>query len=218
MKKIYAEIGFGNDTFLSTEIEQDDKEYRITKFILPQKTEEVYFRFWIFKKVFVFSIPKGIHIKTKNRNNLKILFGVGGTGLKKSKKVVIAGSVSLQDDINKWTQYWNGLDGHLVIDFPKSIPKDNFDSLYPNVHKEFFEKITETDILFIANEDKNNISGYIGAETFAEMAFGVAQNLLYNKKIKIILAKMPSKNVQCFDEIVLWKKLGWIHEIKAMKI
>jgi len=143
---------------------------------------------------------------------------VGNTGFGKSKNVVIAGSTSLQKEMNKWAQYWSGLDGHLVIGFPKPIPKDNFDSLYPNVHKEFFEKIVKTDILFIANEDKNNISGYIGAETFAEMAFGVAQNLLYNKKIKIILAKMPSKEVQCFDEVVLWRKLGWIYEIKAMKI
>lgn len=85
MKKIYAEIGFGNDTFLSTEIEKNDKEYRITKFILPQKIEEVYFRFWIFKKVFVFSVPKGVSVKTKNRNNFKILFGIGGIGLRKVK-------------------------------------------------------------------------------------------------------------------------------------
>jgi len=134
------------------------------------------------------------------------------------EKVVIAGSANLKNEINRWIQYWNRLPKHLVIDFPKTISKDNFDYLYPNVYKEFFEKIIETDILFIMNEDKNNIHGYIGAETFAEMTFGVVQNLFYNKKIKIILMKMPSKKVHCFDEVVLWKKLGWIYEIKGNQI
>ncbi len=148
----------------------------------------------------------------------EIGFGIGGTDIGKPKKVVIAGSASLQNEINKWKKYWNRLDMYLVTAFPELIPKENFDTLYPNVHKNFFKKITEADILFIANEDKNDISGYIGAETFAEMAFGVAQNLLNNRNIKIIIAKMPSKNVQCFDEVVLWKKLGWIHKINNTKI
>lgn len=218
MKKIYTEIGFGNDIFLSTGVEQDDVEYRISKFVLPKKIEDVYFRFWIFKKVFIFSIPEGIKIKTENRNNLKILFGVGGTELRKEKKVVIAGSASVRNKINKWIEYWNGLDEYVVTVFPKPIPLDKLDSLYPKIYKDFFEKITEADILFIANEDKNDISGYIGAETFAELAFGVAQNLLDGKKIKIIIAKMPAKDVQCFDEITLWKRLGWISEIKTTKM
>ena len=34
MKNIYAEIGLGNDSFFSTEIEEGDSEYRIDKFIL----------------------------------------------------------------------------------------------------------------------------------------------------------------------------------------
>lgn len=215
MKKIYAELGFGNDTFLSTEVEQGDTEYRIPKFVLPKKIKDVYFRFWIFKKVFIFSIPEGIKIKSKNKNNLKILFGVGGTGLRKHKKVVIAGSASSRDKMNKWVEYWNGLDEYVVTVSPRPIAQEKLDSLYPKIHKNFFEKITEADVLFIANEDKNDISGYIGAETFAELAFGVAQNLLENKNIKIIIAKMPAKNVQCFDEIVLWKRLGWISEIES---
>ena len=37
MKKIYAEIGIGNKTFLSTEIETDNKEYRIDSFIKQKK-------------------------------------------------------------------------------------------------------------------------------------------------------------------------------------
>ena len=78
MKKIYAEIGFGNDTFLSTEIQEGDREYRIPKFIKPRKISDYYLRFWIFKKVFIFSTKDGFKITAKNKNKLKILFGLGG--------------------------------------------------------------------------------------------------------------------------------------------
>ena len=128
-------------------------------------------------------------------------------------KVVIAGSAKLQIEIQKWIEYWNSKNGYLVLDYPKTISQDNFDELYPDVHKNFFKNITEADILFIANEKKNGISGYIGAETFAELGFGLAQKLVYDKNIRLMLANMPAKEVTCYDEIVLWKKLGWIDEI-----
>lgn len=82
--------------------------------------------------------------------------------------------------------------------------------LYPNVHKEFFENITKTDMLFIMNEDKNGKIGYIGAESFAELTFGLAQKLIYGKNIELVILKMPSKEIQCYEEINLWLKLGWI--------
>lgn len=90
------------------------------------------------------------------------------------------------------------------------MKKSKIIELYPNVHKNFFEYITKTDILFIMNEDKNGISGYIGAETFAELTFGLAQKLVYNKEIELVILKMPSRKVQCYEEIDLWLKLGWI--------
>ena len=78
MKKIFAEFGYGNDSFLSTEIEEGDKEYRIPKFILPKKIFSLYFRFWIFKKVLIISTNHGFEIKNKDKNKLKIIFGVSG--------------------------------------------------------------------------------------------------------------------------------------------
>ena len=39
MKKVFAEVGFGNDSFFSTEFEEGDDEYRIPKFIKPSKIE-----------------------------------------------------------------------------------------------------------------------------------------------------------------------------------
>lgn len=78
MKKVFAEIGFGNDSFFSTEIEEGDSEYRISKFIKPRKINEYYFRFWLFKKVFIISTKDRFKIIRKDRNKLKILFGIGG--------------------------------------------------------------------------------------------------------------------------------------------
>lgn len=77
-KKIYAEIGFGNDSILSTEIEKGSKEYRVKKFIFPRKIESFYIRFWIFRKVLVLSSNQGLLVGSKNKNKLKILFGISG--------------------------------------------------------------------------------------------------------------------------------------------
>lgn len=125
-------------------------------------------------------------------------------------KVVIAGSAGLQDEIHKWIQYWESKEGCSVINYPQAILPDDFESLYPKVHTDFFQHITEADVLFIANDRKKGVDGYIGAETFAELGFGLAQNLVYGKDIELILAHMPAKEVACHDEIALWLKLGWV--------
>ncbi len=78
MKKVYAEIGIGNGTFFSTEIEEGESEYRIPKFLKPPKVNGYYLRFWIFKKVFILSTNDGFEITNKDRNKLKILFGISG--------------------------------------------------------------------------------------------------------------------------------------------
>lgn len=125
-------------------------------------------------------------------------------------KVVIAGSAKLQDEIQKWIQYWESKEGCSVINYPHAILKDDFENSYPEVHTNFVKDITETDVFFVANEKKNDIDGYIGAETFAELGFGLAQNLIYGKNIKLILAHMPTEEVASYDEIAFWLKLGWI--------
>ena len=78
MKKVFAEIGFGNGSFFSTEFEEGVEECRVPKFILPKKIKGFYFRFWIFKKVFILSTNDGFKIQSKGGNKLKILFGVSG--------------------------------------------------------------------------------------------------------------------------------------------
>lgn len=132
------------------------------------------------------------------------------------QKVVIVGSAKLQNDINYWKQKFSD-NNYEVLDYPTEIKKEKFMELYPNVHKDFFENITKTDILFIMNEDKNGKIGYIGAESFAELTFGLAQKLVYGKNIELVVLKMPSKEVQCYEEIDLWLKLGWIKLYKEEK-
>lgn len=126
------------------------------------------------------------------------------------QKVVVAGSASLKEEIRKWVEFWNKKGDFSVSNYPKTISENDFEKTYPRIHTNFFKDIEEADVLFIANENKNGVEGYIGAETFAELSFGLAQNLVHGKNIKLILANEPSKEVACYDEIMLWKKLGWI--------
>ena len=108
-----------------------------------------------------------------------------------------------------WKQYWED-NGDVVTSYPSPIPKETFLEEYPKVHKDFFKNITESDILFVMNEDKKGIRGYLGAESFAEICYGVMENLLRGKNIEIIILQEPSTEVQSYDEINLWLKLGWI--------
>jgi hypothetical protein len=126
-----------------------------------------------------------------------------------TKKVVIAGSASLQEKVQYWKKFWED-NGCCVTAYPSQINKENFLEEYPKVHTDFFKNITQADILFIMNEDKNGIVGYLGAESFAELCFGVAQNLIHSKKLEVVLLQLPDEGVQSYNEIILWLKLGWI--------
>lgn len=125
------------------------------------------------------------------------------------KSIVIAGSASLQEKVQYWKKYWTEQD-YYVSDCPEAIAKENFLEAYPKVHSDFFKRITEADVLFLMNETKKGITGYIGAESFAELCFALAQNLVYHKNIELIVLQMPEKSVQCYEEINLWLQLGWI--------
>ena len=130
----------------------------------------------------------------------------------KKKKIIIAGSAKLQEEIKEWIVYWKGK-GCTVIDFPHSISKKTFNKTYPGVHKRFYADILKADVFFIANGKKNGIAGYIGPETFAEIAFAVIRKISNKQRIKIVLARMPAKKVASFQEIERWLRLGWIDEV-----
>ena len=123
-------------------------------------------------------------------------------------KLIISGSAALQDELSALTKELNN--SYEIIDLPKIIPQNNFNELYKKIHKDYLTNITNTDIFLLFNADKNGIEGYIGAESYAELCFAVAQNLIYKKDIQIYIYKMPSSKVQCYNEIVIWLNLGWI--------
>lgn len=125
------------------------------------------------------------------------------------KKVVISGSAKLRGEINKWLNIFESKN-YEILDYPKEISDSEFMDVYPDIHVSFLDNITKTDMLFIMNEDKNQKVGYIGYETFAELLFALSQNLLYGKNIEIVILKMPSALVGCYEEINLWLKFGWI--------
>lgn len=78
MKKIFAEVGIGNETLFSTEFEEGENEYRVPKFVLPKKVESLYLRIWIWKTVYIFSTNNFFEIKKKSRNTFKLIFGISG--------------------------------------------------------------------------------------------------------------------------------------------
>lgn len=125
------------------------------------------------------------------------------------KKIVIAGSAKLQKEINKWINIFEK-ENYEILDYPRPIEEAKFMELYPDIHIEFLENITKTDMLFLMNEDKNGIEGYIGYEAYAELLFGLSQKLVYNKNIELVILKKPNEEVGCYEEIDLWLKLGWI--------
>lgn len=124
------------------------------------------------------------------------------------KNIIISGSAKLQVEIEEWISILSKK--YNIIDYPKRISSISFIQEYPKIYKDFFKNLLKAEILFILNEDKNGISGYIGAQTFAELSFIVANNRLKRTNTEIILLKHPSASVQSYTEINLWLKLGWI--------
>jgi hypothetical protein len=77
--KVYAEIGYGNPSFLSTEFEDGETEHRVSRFVKPEKVLGYYIRCWIGKTVFIISTNDGFETTKKDRNRFKLLLGVSGT-------------------------------------------------------------------------------------------------------------------------------------------
>mgnify|MGYP001568671748 CR=1 FL=1 len=78
MKKTYSEIGFGNNSFLSTEVEDGKNECRVSKFLIPKKILGIYFRVWILNKVVIVSSLEGIKLQRRDKSKFKLLFGIDG--------------------------------------------------------------------------------------------------------------------------------------------
>lgn len=125
------------------------------------------------------------------------------------KKIVIVGSASLQDRVEHWKSFWQKR-GNEVIALPNALAPETLMGAYPQVHIDFYRNLEAANRVFVMNEDKNGVVGYLGSESFAELAYVVAQNLIHGKRIEVMLFKMPEQRVPCFDEVELWLNLGWI--------
>ena len=96
--------------------------------------------------------------------------------------------------------------GYEVIYYPKQVSKENLKDIY----KSFYESLEKTDVLFLMNEERKGIKGYIGPSSMAEVIYTIMLNQIHNKKIEIYILNMPSREVSCYDEIKLFLENGWI--------
>ena len=115
------------------------------------------------------------------------------------KKVVVSGSLLNKDKIDYWVNYFTKK-GYDVINHPKET-NENFIKIYSN----FYKSIDEADILFIVNERKNNVDGYIGVATYAELAYGIIKKINDNKDIYIYVVNKPN-----IDEVNAWIDLNMV--------
>ena len=125
------------------------------------------------------------------------------------KKIVISGSSSLQDKVNYWREHFKNKN-YQILDYPKSIEKENYEKELPKVYKDFYTALENTEVFFLMNEEKNGIKGYIGASAIAELTYVVMLNLIHNKNIDIYILNMPSQEVSSYDEVKFWLDMGWI--------
>jgi len=70
--KIFAEIGYGNSSFCSTEIEKGKLEHRVRGFIIPNKITGIYIRVWIGKRVYALSSNRFFNTDKKDRAKFKL--------------------------------------------------------------------------------------------------------------------------------------------------
>ena len=75
--RIFTEIGFGNASFISTEIEKGTRERRV-RGCVRMHVQGVYLRLWVGRRVWIISTRQGYETRTKSRSTFKFLLGVEG--------------------------------------------------------------------------------------------------------------------------------------------
>lgn len=125
------------------------------------------------------------------------------------KKIVISGSSKLQNKVDYWLEHFKNKN-YEILDYPKLIAQDNYVKELPQVYKNFYTALENTDTFFLMNEEKKGIKGYIGASAIAELTYVVILNLIHNKNIDIYILNMPSEEVSSYDEVKFWLDMGWI--------
>jgi len=121
-------------------------------------------------------------------------------------KIIICGSISAADEIIRVKKELESM-GH-VVEIPEGVKRPELRSvdtttsleradvkIKHNLIREYYEKIKNYDIVLIVNPEKNGIKGYVGGNTFIEMAFGY----VLNKKIYCLY---PLPELSYKDEMI----------------
>jgi hypothetical protein len=124
------------------------------------------------------------------------------------EKVVISGSASLQEELKKWVRYWEKRNAEILA-WPVLVSEERFEKEYPRVHSDFYRAIAASDILFVANEPKNGIGGYVGPSVFAEVSFAIGLNFVRKRKIGITFLNPPADDSPSSEALRLWIGYGW---------
>ncbi len=77
--KVYTEIGFGNETFINTELEDNNGNETRQPGFVSFSLKGIYLRVWAGYKVFVVSTVNGFSITNKPKRKFKFLLGLEGT-------------------------------------------------------------------------------------------------------------------------------------------
>lgn len=124
------------------------------------------------------------------------------------EKVVISGSASLQEELKKWVRYWEKRNAEILA-WPVPVSEEYFEKEYPQVHADFYHAIADSDILFVANEPKNGIEGYVGPSVFAEVSFALGLNFVRERKIGVVFLNPPADDSPFSEALRLWIDYGW---------
>ena len=73
--KYFAEVGYGNTNWISTEIENGSSEYRLNELVI-KKITSFYIRIWMGKRVLAIGMPFEFVVKSKMKSDFKIVFGI----------------------------------------------------------------------------------------------------------------------------------------------
>jgi len=82
---IYAEIGIGNGSFLSTEVEVGQRERRV-KGLIIRRLVSVYLRVWIGKRVLILDTREGLKTSRKSKVGRKLVVGFVSTRYRQSRR------------------------------------------------------------------------------------------------------------------------------------
>lgn len=125
-------------------------------------------------------------------------------------KLVISGSASLQDRLEFWKNHFEQK-GYKVTGMPETWSDTrDFKEQLTELYRDFYTSIEDCDVFFLMNEDKDGISGYIGANGTAELVYAVMLNLIKDRGIEIYITKTPEERVLAWDEVVSYLRVGWI--------